>query len=176
MKVELFTRFSCEEDSARSSVATGSELTDHDAWTGEYIPKGPRIRGHRRKHYGSVPVTVLPVHRESRGPVRSYTDPEAEGIILSVDAVHTSPFPSVNSTWQTEFADKEMTRNKWNPIWDRMHRCEGDRYCPQGGAHLTASDAWAKKSCPQYWADRREANENVSLPETAPEGQQAFSA
>jgi len=174
--VELFTRFSCEEESAGSSVDTGSELTDHDAWVGEYIPKRPRVRGYRRKHYGNVPVTVLPVHHESRGPARSYTDPEAKSIVLSAGAAHTGPFPLVNSTWQTEFADKDLTRNKWNPAWDRLPRCEGDRYCTQGGAHLTASDAWAKKSCPQYWADRREASENVRLPEIAPEGQQAFSA
>jgi hypothetical protein len=175
IRVQLFTQFSCEEESAGSSTTPVSDLTDDDAWAGEYRPRRPKARGYRRTHYGVIPVTVLPPQIDTLGPIRPYTSPEAESIVLSADAVYTGQYPLVNSTWQTEFANRDLTKYKW-VSWERTPPCDHNRYCGSGGAHNTVSNAWARKSCPQYWADRRKANENVGLPEMAPEGQQAFNA
>ena len=174
--MHLDTRFACEEESPRPSTQTEHDLTDTEAWVGEYRRRRAKTQGKRRTHTGRVPINVNALQLETPGPVKSYSDPEAHGIVISAVSTHTGSFPLVNHTWQTEFADRDLIKHKWHPVWERQVLCEGNRYCERGGATETVSDAWAKKDCPKFWARQRSTPDSLGMTGTVPEGQQAFNA
>lgn len=176
LKVHLDTRFACEEETPKSSSPTELDLTDNEAWEGERRHRRPKTLGKRRTHTGNVIVTVNPAHQDAVGPVKAYTHHEAQGIVLSASPTFDGSFPLANGTWKTEFEDKELTKHKWYPLWERQIRCEGDRFCEQGGGAGTVSDAWAKKDCSKWWAEKRETAESGGMSDSVLEGQQVFGA
>jgi hypothetical protein len=100
-------------------------------------------------------VTIVSTAKDTAGNVIPYTDSEAQAIVLSSEPSPPHSFPLTNTTWQTEFADRDLVTFKYR-VYERRPACYDSR-CIDGGAHSLVSDVWARKGCAEYWAGQQDA-------------------